>query len=577
MEKIICLISLVFIQLLGFTQKVEVNSFVDKNSVSVNEIITFTITTNSNCQIYTPNFNGLQVVQGPFRSSSSRIVDVNGQRSIEQELKFTYRLRAPKVDNYKISSVRLVCGGKEYSTKAISIKVVEGNSSQTNPQTKIPQNNADFFMRLYSNKSTVYQGEPFILSLKIFSKGQPQNIESLEIGDSKGLLRKDLNPNKSTFNSELEVINGIRYYTTTIRTELCFAQNSGKIDINPASISAIFSRGFFNQYRRKANSNKLTINVKPLPGGAPKNFNGLVGSFSLDHSISRNKLKPGEAIDMQIKISGRGNLNTFDDPDIAFPNDFEQFDPEIDNNVSYKSSGISGSIAYNYVLIPTFYGNYTIPAYSFSYFDIDSKAYKSLSTGDITIEVEKTANSEPGNTVVNQGQKEIEIEETDIHHLINAESDFEYNDFVIDKIWYYGLLSMPFILVWFVLKKRKQSQSETYLRNTATKQSLLAAKKSLIQARTLAGNNKNNEAIQSISSALKTFLKQKNNLSNLELNLSDLLQLLGKKGWADIEMEQFKLAWNNIEMYQYAPISAEKLDDLIADIEKLIERIASDK
>ena len=152
----------------------EVNSYVYKNAVSVNEMITFTITTNSNCQIYTPDFNNLLVIQGPFRSSSSKIVDVNGQRSIEQELKFTYRLRAPKVGNYKISGVRLVCGGKEYNTKAISIKAVEGTTGSTSTQTNIPQNNSEFFIRMYANKSSVYEGEPFVLSLKIFSKSQPQ-------------------------------------------------------------------------------------------------------------------------------------------------------------------------------------------------------------------------------------------------------------------------------------------------------------------------------------------------------------------------------------------------------------------
>ena len=375
----------------------------------------------------------------------------------------------------------------------------------------------------------------------------------------------------------MEVINGIRYYTTTIRSELCFAQNSGKIDIEPAHISAIFRRGFFQQYRKKASSNKLSIQVKALPSGAPKNFNGLVGSFSLDHEISKTKLKPGEAIDMQIKISGKGNLNTFDDPDIAFPNDFEQFDPEIDNNVAYKSSGISGNITYNYVLIPTFYGNYTIPAYSFSYFDIESKTYKNLSTGDISVEVEKTANSEPGNPGLDQNRKAVEIEETDIHHLIPNNYLFSSNDYMIDKIWYYGLLALPSVIILFLLWRRRQSQSDSYVRNAAIKTSISQSKKLLSEASILAANQQNVEAVQSISQALKTFLKQKNNLSNLNLNLAHLSQHYTSQGWTDTELTLLNNVWHNIEMYQYAPITAEKLDHLISDTEQLIERIASGK
>ena len=568
---------IVLMQLVGFGQKVEVNSYVDKNNVSVNELITFTITTNSNCQIYTPNFDKLQVVQGPFRSSSSKILNINGQRTVQQELTFTYRLRAPRSGSFKISGVRLVCEGKEYNTKPITIKASEGANNNGSSQTTIPRGNSDFFMRMYSSKSSVYEGEPFVISLKIFSKSQPQNIENLEIGDSKGLLRKDLNPNKSTFSSEIEVVNGMRYYTTTIRSELCFAQNSGKIDVEPAFISAIFRRGFFNQFRLEAKSNKLTINVKALPSGAPKNFNGLVGSFSLDHSISKNKLKPGEAIDIQIKISGNGNLDTFDDPDIAFPNDFEKFDPEIDNKVSYKSSGISGSIAYNYVLIPTFYGNYTIPAYSFSYFDIDSKSYKNLSTGDMFIEVEKTANSEPGNTVINQGQKKaVEVEKTDIHHLMSGENLFSYNDFLITKVWFYILLALPGFAVWFLLWKRRKSNSQSVIERNAVKLALVNSKTMLKDAKNQSLNKENTEAIQLTSNALKTFLKQKNKISNLELNLSDLVHQFTEKGWNDGEINLLNSVWNSIEMYQYAPITAEKLGVLISDTEELIERIAAD-
>ncbi|MFK8039377.1 MAG: BatD family protein [Crocinitomicaceae bacterium] len=578
MKYFLSFLGLIFMHSIGQSQDVEVNSFVDKNNVGVNEVINFSISTNSNCQIYTPDFNGLRVIQGPFRSSSSQIVNINGQRSVEQELKFTYRLSAPKKGNYTIKAVSMVCAGKTYKTKPITIKVANGNASNSTQNSTVPAKNADFFMKMYSSKSEVYEGEPFVLSLKIFSKSQPQNIENLEIGDSKGLWRKDLNPNKTTFDSKVENINGVRYYTTTIRSELCIAQNSGKIVIEPAHISALFRRGFFQQFRRECNSNRISVKVKSLPKNAPKNFNGLVGSFKLNHNISRSTLKPGEAIDLEVKISGTGNLNTFDDPDFSFPNDFEQFDPEIKNNLSYKRDGISGSIGYNYVLIPTFYGNYTIPSYNFSYFDLETESYKSLSTGDFNVEVLKTANSEPGSTTLVQTKKSVEIEDEDIHHLLNHDSAlFGTDSFLVSKFWYYGLLLLPFITIWLLLLKRKKTQSESYLNNQETLAIIKQSESQLKQARELANQKKNKAACQEISVALKTFLKHQNKISNLEMNWPYLNQLYLEKGWSTDKIEALKQVWNNLEMYQYAPITAERLDELITDTESLIEHIAEEK
>ena len=578
MNRLIFLLVFLLSQASVISQTIEVSSFVDKNKVSTNDIITFTITTNSNCQIYTPNFDKLTVVQGPFQSSSSKIVNYNGQRSIEQEIKFTYRLRAPKAGSYKINAVKLVCGGKEYETKSIQITASEGTSTSTGQPNNIPNNNSDFFIRMYSNKSTVFQGESFTISIKIYSKSQPQNIESLELGDSKGLLRKDLNPKKSTFNSEIEVVNGMRYYTTTIRTELCYAHISGKIEVKPAHISAIFRKGIFRQFRKEANSNSLSITVTPLPAGAPKNFNGLVGSVSLTHSVSKTVLKPGEAIDLQLIISGEGNLNTFDDPEFSFPNDFEQFDPEVKNKLSYSRSGTSGKIIYNYVLIPTFYGNYKIPAYSFSYFDLASNTYKSLSTGDIAIEVLKTANSQAGNTGLNQTKKIVKVEEKDIHHLFsNSGPGFMTDDFIITKFWYYALLLIPVIAMWILLWKRKKNQSGAYLESSAIKTSYNSSMQNLILAKKLANEQQEQESIQEVSVALKTFLKQKNNLSNINLNGPYLLNLYRTKSWPEADINRLETVWNSLEMYQYAPITAEKLDDLILETEKLIEQINTEK
>ncbi len=571
MTKIFSYLFILFVSLQSLGQSVEVKSFVNKNKVGVNEVFSFEITTNSNCQIQRPNFNGLQVLQGPFQSNSSRTLNINGKRTVEREYKISYRLRALKEGTYTIDPVYMTCGGQPYQTKKITVTVTKSGNGSVN----VPNNaNSDFFIRMHASKTKVYQGEPFTLSLKMYSKNQPQNLENIEFGDSKSIWRKDLNPNQTNFSSDMEIINGMRYYTTTIHSELCFAQTSGELSIEPGYVSAIFRRGFFSSYRREAHSNKVKISVKPLPGNAPKNFNGLVGRFDLEHDISKTTLKPGEAIDLKLKISGSGNMNTFDDPALEIPNDFEQYDPEVKNNLSYKSGGINGSISYNYVLVPTFYGDYIIPSYSFSYFDLESKTYKTLSTGDFNITVLKTENSIAKGQGSSDNKKEVDVQNEDIHYLLKNQSGlFKYDDFLISKAAYIFLVSFPFLVLgglYLIRQKRGTLAHQNALADRAMKKQL-GKNLDLAKSHIKEGNEK--AALGILSETLKSFTQKKLGLTTAEMTLSSVVNMLSKKEIDTETVNTYQSTWQTVEMYQYAPIPASKVDELIVTIEGLITNL----
>jgi len=553
------------ISLTGLSQDIEVNSYVSKNEVKVNEIFTFEITYSPSCTPSNPNLGGLQVMRQPFRTSGTQILNNNGKVTKKVEYKVTYQIRAIKEGSYTIAPVVFNCNNKSYKTKPITINAVKSSGQNSNLPT-----NSDFFVRMHASKNLVYQGEPFTVTLKMYSKNQPQNLENVEFGESKGIWRKDLNPKQTTFNSSYEVINGIRYFTTTIRTELCYAQTNGNLTIERAAISAIFRRGFFQSYRREAKSNNIKIKVKPLPRNAPKNFNGLVGQFKLEHDISKTTLNPGEAIDFKIKITGKGNLNAFDDPQLNIPNDFEQFDPEVKPKLNYKSSGIEGSIAYNYVLVPTFYGDYNIPAYSFSYFDLETKTYQSLSTGDLDIEVLKTDGSIAKSQDVTS-KKDVNLQNEDIRFILNSDDTlFLYSDFLIVKPLYFGLLCCPFLILGgiYFIRKRNGTSSQKMLRakktlNKRTQQLINEA-----EGHHQSGNDK--LALETLNSCFKVFTQDKLQLSTSEMTLSQINDLLNSKEFDEQSISKFNRVWETLDLFQYAPVTAEKVGELIKDTRIII-------
>jgi hypothetical protein len=556
-------------------QNVEFNASVSKKEVTVNEVFQYEIYTNSNCQIYQPNFGGLQVVGGPFQSTSTSIVTVNGQTSQQKEIKYTYQLRALNTGSFTISKASMQCASKSYETNSIKIKVVKGRATNTSAsgRTQVKSNNQDFFIKTYASKRIVYQGEPFTLTLKMYSKRQPRGLEQMEIGSANGLTKEDLNPNKTSFETKQEVIDGMRYYTVTLKQELCFALRAGEIDIEPYYVSALFSKGFFQQYRLESYSNTIKINVKALPKGKPKDFNGLVGQYDLEHSISRTDVLPGEAIDISLKISGKGNLNAFDEPELKLPNDFDQFDPEYKQNYKATSSGYKGSITYNLVIVPTFYGDYTIPAFSFSYFDLNAKKYKTLSTGDFQIHVNKPKDGY-GEIITNK--REVKVEENDIRFIHEKNQHlFKRSDLRAGSISHIFLLILPFFTVWLilVLRKKKTNLSEADKKKFKAKKAKKSASNFLSESKKLQKSGESDKAVKSLHTALKAYLTNKFNLSESEFNVKTVTSQLKD----DKIKQDLKEVWQQIEMYQYAPVSVSQLDDLIVKTESVINQIENQK
>ena len=107
-------------------------------------------------------------------------------------------------------------------------------------------------------------------------------------------------------------------------------------------------------------------------------FSGGVGEFTISSSISTKELKTNDAVTIKLVISGTGNLKLVNTPEVAFPKDFEVYDPKIDNKFTLTREGLSGNKVIEYLAIPRHAGNFTIPPVEFSYFDLKSNSYKTI-------------------------------------------------------------------------------------------------------------------------------------------------------------------------------------------------------
>ncbi|MFT5819178.1 MAG: hypothetical protein ACI8ZM_000401 [Crocinitomix sp.] len=543
---------------IGFGQKT-VQSTVSSNRVAAFERFDFEIFVNNfDCQVLQPDFGGLEVVGGPFQSQSNQTIIENGKRTQITELKWTYQLRAKEEGSYIISGVTMTCDGANQASDPIEVTVAE--KGEESPVDK------DYYMRLTSNKSSVYQGEPFTVTLKYYSKARPDQFEALDLGDAVGIYRQDLKPDRTSFQTVMESINGVRYHTIVLREEVCFAQRSGEVSLEPYYVSILFRRDFFSQFRKETYSNTLSIKVKPIPGSSSADFNGLVGDFSIESEISNDHVLMGDAIDIKITIKGKGNMQDLGTIDLKIPEEFDQYDPEIEDKTSVSGSGFKGEIEYNFVIIPKHYGNYTISGYSFQYFDLKNKKMKTAKVDDFVIQVDKREGLivDPPKTPLTN---------TDIQY-IEEESNgfFEQDDFVFGTWTYYGLVSAPLFLSFFFIffKRKKENVSEEDLLQIQQKKAVKNAQLALKEVHQNLDKGDDAAALKGLQTTVNNFFMQKFNVGLSDLSQRKIAERLSTENIEVINLEKFNKIWSTIEMGQFAPIAHDNIVQTVKDTEGLL-------
>src|SRR5690606_30050856 len=125
----------------------------------------------------------------------------------------------------------------------------------------------------------------------------------------------DLKTEQARWEREYEMINGVPYRQAVLKRQILFPQRTGKIQIDPLTISSRVNRSFLNPGEKLIMaSNSPTIEVMPLPGNAPESYNGAVGDFTFSADIDRTELPANEAITLKITIGGSGNLSLVKEP-----------------------------------------------------------------------------------------------------------------------------------------------------------------------------------------------------------------------------------------------------------------------
>jgi hypothetical protein len=327
----------------------------------------------------------------------------------------------------------------------------------------------------------------------------------------------------------------------------------------------------------------VTIHVAALPGGKPAGFSGGVGKFSLTPSISQTELQTNDAVTIKLDISGSGNMKLLKTPAIDWPEGFEPYDPKVSNDFRTTTSGVSGTKSIEYLAIPRSAGEYTIPAVKFSYFDIDDKSYKTLSTPEYTIHVKRGAgeNSDVSsqNSVVSYTQKEdIKQLGTDIRYIDTKapSGKTEYKIQNTDLIWLFYVVPLIIAIVLLIVL-RKQIQEASDINRVRYKRANKVAQKRLKAAAAALKANDQNAFYAAIESAAWTYLSDRLSIPTADLNKENIASILNQKGVSETLIAEVKNVLSTAEFARYAPSTGHAMEDLYNATTNLINNLEEEK
>lgn len=570
----------------GLTQaQVRFEAKVSKNKLGVNERLRVDFEMNQDGDNFNPpSFEGFRVVGGPNQAISNSYI--NGKRSYSKT--YSYYLTPLKRGNFTIGQATIMIDGETYKTTPVQVEVTAAveRPSDGNNADYIASENVHLVASIsntnpYLNEAITVQYRLYVSNDVNLTRGF-REIDTPKYADfwSQTISNRG---NFTVYDGEYNGRTDYRYII--VQTTVLYPQKTGKLTIEPLTLDVpidvetnkrdLFGRRLMTRVNKTISAGKRTIDVKPLPtNGRPENFNGAVGDFSFDVSADRTELDANEAMQLSVRVRGKGNLKLFDLPSVKLPSALEQYEPERNENVSTQADGMNGSISETYTIVPQFKGEYPIRPLNFSFFDPKSETYKTITSDEIVLKVLNGPVTNTSNTeTAESGKSKVAVLNDDQFKYIKLNADLtaiESKDFFRSGL-FWALLGGPFLLIpLFIVVGRKRRKRLMDVEGNKLRKADKLAKKYLSEAKRSMGDMAS--FYDSLERALHNYLKAKLAIETSDFSKERISALLAQKGVSAETVETFIAILKSCEIARYTPASNAAIQN---DYDKAVKVISA--
>ncbi len=604
---LLLLYSVIQFDLTAFTQ-VKFSAVCPNKKISKNEYlqVQFIVENATNVQqVIPPSFKNFSIVSGPNHQSGMSTINGN----VKQYIAIEFILKPRRQGNFTISPATAKADGKTLRSNSLSVEVSNHPSNRSsggtlfspfgnsiadvsppplhqfddyilrkgeNLQEKIKKN---LFIKVIVSKTDCYVGEPIEASYKLYTrlKSESNLVKSPSFN---GFSVSELEmPDNFTIGNEK--YNGRDYSVYTLRKVQLYPLQSGVFELEPIEVEnritflkaeyanekegdiffdmlrdfagATSPREAIEEQKVSLQSKPLSITVKPLPGeNEPKEFRGAVGNFNINAIAQKSIMNADEAGNLIVTISGNGNIQMVNAPNVLWPEGVEAFEPKSSENINKAAVPIQGEKMFMYPFTASKPGSYVIPAISFSYFDVAAHAYKTTATKPVTFTVKKR--NIIRQIITSSFRKK---ENAQPKKLIKIDTQF--------LILLAAIIVFAISLLLFIRSKRRKSAASVVDERTKnfTETDVLKdegrpgiLENPLYEAEQILLENNTNKFYYTINNCLRKYLSVKLKYSENELSKKKINELLDRCNVGISTTLMLTSLLEKIELNLYAPASS---------------------
>lgn len=561
LQLFLCFCLVVFFAVSSMAQnKVNVIATVSETTVYTGERISLSVEVsgafNNVSRPELPEFPGFRLLSNNPSTSRSYSF-VNGETS--SSYSYSYYLIAQDKGTYIIPSISITIDGEDFTTDPIDVKIVDRNSSATNPSS---DSRPEIFLQMEISDKNPVPGQQLIADVILYFKDglEVNSYQPVPGWKAEGFWKEELE-NTERPRAQSTIMNGVRYRKARLLQFALFPTKTGDLSISPyeivVSVRAASNRNdpfssFFggfgsNQRQVELKTDPVKLQVEPLPAVETGTYIGAVGNFTINRTISTTEAVVGESIEIETTIRGSGNVPLITKPEYNLPDGLEVYDPQESSSINRRNQRISGTKVFTDVVIARTPGSYTIPEKTVAYFNPVRNQYVSETLPAVTFSVIRDPNAR-----VAMEEQPLALSIQPVTGLANWTPTASTH--LLDHWWFWLGLLFPLAVLgvgyWQKTYIDKMTNNTAFARST---KALEVATNRLEDAIEKSEEGHIKEAYNLLQKALTSFIGDKLNLPEAGLSTQSYVSALQDKGVNMDLIKNVRMLLDKCATISYAP------------------------
>jgi hypothetical protein len=528
-----------------------------------------------------PSNPNMQVTE---TGTSTQFKFINGQSS--SMVTHTFRLTPRAAGDYTVPALVATVNGERVTSQPVTLKVVKAAA----PSPQAMNSGTELaFLKLILPRKEVYVGETFIAQLQLFLLNRVQGVSQVQVAS---FPADGFNVGKMVEAQRRQVQVGNSVYTVIPIEVTLKPIKAGPLTIGPVTFSLVvelpssgrqrdpleifgFSHG--EQRQMSVATTAETVQSLNLPREkVPADFNGAIGRFTMSMTAGPTNLAAGDPITVKVQITGRGSLDSLNLPDQPAWHDFKTYPPTTKIETA-DPHGLQGTKTFEQVITPQSADIKALPPMSFSFFDPDAKAYRTLTQPAMPLNVHPGGPAVAPTVVGNNGkqQENAPASQDIVPNKQRLGALAQVGPPLAEQPWFLALQGVPLLaLISAVLVRRRSETLAGNPRLRRQREVAVILERGLKDLRKASSGNDSDAFFLILVRLLQEQLGERLNVPSTSITEAVIDERLRPRGVPETVLDPLHELFQLSNLARYAPIkTSQELNALIPKVEGLLTEL----